>query len=141
MTITAPALASFRSRAAAEVRAEMARQHVSARRMAIDLGEAHTWATRRVSGKIPMSTDDLERIASYLGVSMMTLLGSAIHWEPGPDDGPDGPDALSRAPRSSAYVHAARFARFGRAALAVVTDDDELRNSPTSSVHELPTSA
>lgn len=103
MDTVTPGRPSFRARAAAEVRAELARQQVSARKLAADLGETHTWATRRVKGVVPMSTDDLERIASYLGVPMARLLGDAMSWTPDPD-GPSGPGALSRANASSAFL-------------------------------------
>ena len=59
---------SYRHYVAGNFRAEMARARRSARQVALGLGESHTWVNRRVNGVMPMSVDDIERIAAFLRV-------------------------------------------------------------------------
>lgn len=67
--------ASLTHRIAAELRAELARHRVSGRRLARELGVAHTWAAQRLNGTIALSSDDVERIACVLGVDPAGLWG------------------------------------------------------------------
>jgi BetR domain len=67
-------LPAFRQLVAAEVRAHLARHKMSGRELSRRLGEANTWATRRLSGDVPFDVDDLERVAQVLGMAAMDLL-------------------------------------------------------------------
>jgi hypothetical protein len=66
-----PAIDRLSSRVAAEVRAEMARQRLSGARVAKALGWSPMYLSRRVSGQTPFDVDDLEALASLLGVAVM----------------------------------------------------------------------
>lgn len=59
---------------AGELRAEMARQDVSATELAGRLGVSDVWVGRRVKGKTAMTIEDLERCATALGVSFYQFL-------------------------------------------------------------------
>ena len=58
---------------AAEVRAEMARQRLSQRKVAIKLGWSQQMLSTRLLGTVPFSTTDLAEIASALGVEVTQL--------------------------------------------------------------------
>lgn len=61
-------------RIAAEVRAEMARQRRTASELAQAVGiSAHT-AGRRLNGAIPFSIPEMDAVARWLGVDIITLL-------------------------------------------------------------------
>lgn len=62
---------------AAEVRAEIARKKSSARRMALQLGEAPATVNRWTNGTTPMSLDQLDRVGRYLDLSVSTILARA----------------------------------------------------------------
>ena len=74
---------SFREAAAAEIRAHLARRKMSGRELARRLGEPHTWSSRRLSGEVPIDTNDLERIAVVLGMDVMTMLRDVPRWTSG----------------------------------------------------------
>jgi transcriptional regulator with XRE-family HTH domain len=65
--------ASFRHFIAAEVRAQLARRRISGRQLARVLDESHTWVNRRLSGSTAMDADDIERIATVLGMTPMQI--------------------------------------------------------------------
>jgi len=65
---------TFRDLAAAEVRAQLGRKGMSGRTLARALGKEPTWVSRRLKGIIPMTTDDLDAIASVLGMDVLTML-------------------------------------------------------------------
>jgi transcriptional regulator with XRE-family HTH domain len=71
------AVSSFRQLLAAEVRAELARQQVTGRRLARLVGESPAWAARRLAGATAIDADDLERIAHAIGVPISSLLMEA----------------------------------------------------------------
>lgn len=56
-----------------EIRAELARQHLSQRQLAerLDWNQNYLW--RRLAGRTPLSLDDVEAIAGQLGVSLLAL--------------------------------------------------------------------
>lgn len=55
---------------AREIRAELGRQQLTARRFAMKLGVSYMWVTRRLnSGEVEMTVEDIGRIADALGVS------------------------------------------------------------------------
>jgi transcriptional regulator with XRE-family HTH domain len=51
---------------AAEIRAEMARRRMTQQRLADLLGEQQWWVSKRLTRAIPLSIDDLDRIARAL---------------------------------------------------------------------------
>lgn len=59
---------------AAEVRAEMARQHKSQTTLALDLGVSQAFLSRRLSGGVPFDIDELDRIARVLEVPVTRFL-------------------------------------------------------------------
>jgi transcriptional regulator with XRE-family HTH domain len=65
---------SFRELVAEEVRAHLARRRISGRELSRRLGEAVTWASRRLTGEVAFSTDDLDRIAAVLRMTPQQLL-------------------------------------------------------------------
>lgn len=78
-----------RSRVAGEVRAWMARRGVTQTVLSAGVHIGQSQISKRLSGKIPFDVDELDRIAEFLGVDMLTLLGGAPQ-----GGGPDGGDAL-----------------------------------------------
>ncbi|WP_337830544.1 helix-turn-helix domain-containing protein [Pseudonocardia sp. TMWB2A] len=65
---------SFGQELAAEIRAEIARLGMSRRRLALDIGREPSWLTKRLAGVIPMTTNDVESIATALGTSPVALV-------------------------------------------------------------------
>lgn len=59
---------------AAEVRAQLARQRMSASALAKALGKSEMYVSRRLRGEMPLDLDDLERIASALEVNFVALM-------------------------------------------------------------------
>lgn len=82
---------------AGNIRAEIARAKVTQGEVATALGQNQQWVSRRMTGSIPWSADDLVAIADLLGVHPAVLLGGR---EP---DGPRGGGrrAAAWAPRGS----------------------------------------
>lgn len=62
-------------RVSTEIRVEMARQRLSQTDLADRLNVAQPWVSRRLSGKTPITLEDLERVASGLGVDVVDLMG------------------------------------------------------------------
>lgn len=60
---------------ASELRAALARRRLTGRRLALALGESHTWVSRRLSCQVELSTTDIERICGVLQISVASLLG------------------------------------------------------------------
>ena len=54
---------------AAEIRAELARHRLSARRAAARLGWTQAYLSRRLNGDVPFNVEDIEALAGLLGVS------------------------------------------------------------------------
>lgn len=65
---------SLNERVAAEVRAELGRQQISANALAQRLRWTQPYMQRRISGTTPMDLNDLEAIASELGVTVTSLV-------------------------------------------------------------------
>jgi transcriptional regulator with XRE-family HTH domain len=61
---------------AAEVRANLARQRISARRAAICIGWTPMYLSRRLSGEVPFDVDDLGAIAELLDIPIATFFDS-----------------------------------------------------------------
>jgi hypothetical protein len=53
----------------------LAVRKISGRGLSAMLGEGNTWVSVRLNGTVPMSLDDVERIAEELGVPVGELLG------------------------------------------------------------------
>lgn len=64
-------------RVSEEIRVEMARQRINQVELAARMHVAQPWISRRLSGKTPLSLDDVERIAIGLKVHVSDLLGPA----------------------------------------------------------------
>jgi transcriptional regulator with XRE-family HTH domain len=64
---------SLSESAAAEVRAEMARQRRSGKQLATQLGWSQMYLSRRLSGRAPFNLDDLAAIAAALGVPVSSF--------------------------------------------------------------------
>lgn len=67
----------FAQSIAAEIRAELGRQHQSKRWLAEQIGEPHVTVTRWVNGDGPMSFDSMDAICEALGVSVVDILRRA----------------------------------------------------------------
>ncbi len=67
---------SLTLRVAAEVRAEMARQHMTQTRLAEVMGISQPQVGQRLKGQIAFDTDELERIADALGVPVVPLFAA-----------------------------------------------------------------
>ncbi|ROO51037.1 helix-turn-helix protein [Micromonospora sp. Llam0] len=59
---------------AEEIRALQGRRRVSGRELARRLGETPSWVNYRLTGVTPINLNDLERIATALGVTVVDLL-------------------------------------------------------------------
>lgn len=65
------------ARVADTLRAEMARSRVSQQELASRLGLTQQKISRRMSGRVAFSLDELEQIASALGLSVQDLVSGA----------------------------------------------------------------
>ena len=65
---------TFNQTVAAEVRAEMARQRISARELSRRSGLAQATLARKVRGDAELGLDDLDAIACALGVDVVDLI-------------------------------------------------------------------
>lgn len=73
--MTAPRGASPSELIAREIRAELGRQQLSNRRLAVKLGVSFMWVSRRVNtGETDLTAEDVQRIADALGVPATRLL-------------------------------------------------------------------
>lgn len=63
-------------RVAAEVRAEVARQNVTQDRVAQILGVAQPNVSRRLNGKQPFDTDELDKLAVAFGIPVDRFLNA-----------------------------------------------------------------
>jgi transcriptional regulator with XRE-family HTH domain len=63
--------------AAGNLRAVLARRNMTRRELADMLDENEMWVSRRLSGKTPISVDDLDRFAHALSVPMTDLLAAS----------------------------------------------------------------
>lgn len=78
MENTATATATLLStQVAEEVRAMMARRRISGRKLAEMLDVSPSWVSYRMTGVTPIGLDDLQRIASALGVQPSDLMPRA----------------------------------------------------------------
>jgi len=73
-TDVTPKTRPLSARAAEEIRALMGRRDINKSELARRLGVSDMWVGRRLRGDLPLALDDLERIASALGVSVDDLI-------------------------------------------------------------------
>lgn len=59
-----------------EIRAEMARQRLTQRQLAVRLDTTAAWLNRRLQGHTPLTVDDIEVIAQALDVPMAQFTDS-----------------------------------------------------------------
>jgi DNA-binding Xre family transcriptional regulator len=74
----------FAQRIAAEIRAELGRQHLSKRWLAEQIGQPHVTVTRWVNGDGPLSLDWMDAICEALGVSVVDVLARAVESKTSP---------------------------------------------------------
>lgn len=60
-----------------EIRVAMARQRLSQTDLATRLSEGQPWVSRRLSGRTPLTVDDVERVAGALRVDVAELIPGA----------------------------------------------------------------
>lgn len=71
---------------AREIRAELGRQQLSNRRLAVALGVSFMWVNRRVNtGETALTIEDIQRIADVLGVPVLQLLTGWLGDSPSPN--------------------------------------------------------
>jgi transcriptional regulator with XRE-family HTH domain len=90
----------FTTYATAEIRAEMARQRIYNKDLAAKIGVTAPTMSRYLSGRIPLTLDDLERIAEALGVSLWRFIPAADLAATGTGGGPT-PQVLARPTRTN----------------------------------------
>lgn len=79
MTEATPSIPqSLTQRVATEVRAEVARQNVTQYDLAEVLGVAQPSISRRLAGKHPFDTDELDKLAAYFGVPVDRFLAVPV---------------------------------------------------------------
>jgi transcriptional regulator with XRE-family HTH domain len=60
-----------------ELRAEMARRSLSQTAIAVQLGETQGWVSKRLTGRVPLTVDDLSRFADVLNLPVSALMLAA----------------------------------------------------------------
>lgn len=90
---------------AAEVRAESARRRITGRELSRRVDVPFTTLARWLRGKSPIPLDELDSIASALGLDVVTLIASAKQQRPDPI----GPD-LGRLPQLDSNQQPAGYA-------------------------------
>ena len=71
---TAQSAVTLQDLVAEEVRAQLGRHRMSARRLALAAGWSPMYVSRRLSGELPFSIADLEAIAAVLNIPVTRLL-------------------------------------------------------------------
>ena len=66
--------ASVQDQVAEEIRALLARRRISARKVSMDLGWSPAYLSRRLTSQTSFSIADLDVLARYLGVSILTFM-------------------------------------------------------------------
>lgn len=67
------ATTSLNSQVATAIRVELARQNISQNTFAALVGLSRSGFSRRMTGEIPFSADEIERVAQELGISLVEL--------------------------------------------------------------------
>ncbi len=68
---------TLREAVAAELRSELARNRISASRVAFAIGKDQAWISRRLTGQVAFDLDDLDAITEVLGISPSELMDAA----------------------------------------------------------------
>lgn len=92
-------------RVAAELRAEMARQGISRRWLAEQVGESHVTVSRWVRGDTCPTLEALDAMCAVLGITIPELFGAVVR-----NGGYDRPDPHIPRPRTSAVTRHHVFA-------------------------------
>lgn len=74
MSATASDVPTFEDVVTGEIRAEIARQRLNNRRLAVKMGRTHFWVGDRLNGRVHMEVQDLGEFADALGVSVEQLV-------------------------------------------------------------------
>lgn len=72
--MTTPVATRLTDRVAAEIRAELGRQGITALEIAQRLSVSRSWMSYRLTGQQVIDLDDVEKIAAALGVPISQLL-------------------------------------------------------------------
>ncbi|WP_083933236.1 helix-turn-helix domain-containing protein [Kribbella catacumbae] len=76
-TVVAPSGGAPSRLIASEIRAELGRQQLSNRRLAMQLGVSFMWVNRRInSGETDLTFEDVQKIAEALNVPVQRLMSS-----------------------------------------------------------------
>lgn len=78
MALTEPTAESTTEKVAAELRAVMARKRLTQMQLAILTGKNQMWVSRRCSGAVSMSIEDMEILAQAMSVDLWDLLPAEI---------------------------------------------------------------
>jgi transcriptional regulator with XRE-family HTH domain len=89
----------LRTKVAEEIRALMARRNISRQRVARALGVSHTTVWRRLNGDTALNLDELELIATVLGVSVHDLMPREVSGHTVVSAGAAGALPTTRKPR------------------------------------------
>jgi hypothetical protein len=76
-TTTTQVRTTSREEIAANVRAEMARQQLEGKALALVIGKSNASTSDRLAGRIHFRVDELQRTAAWLGVTLDRLLEPA----------------------------------------------------------------
>lgn len=68
---------TLREAVAATLRSELARNRISASRVALAIGKDQPWISRRLTGQVAFDLDDLDAITEVLGISPSELMDAA----------------------------------------------------------------
>jgi transcriptional regulator with XRE-family HTH domain len=71
-------LTDINARIAAEVRAEVARQQLTQQQLGERMGRPQHWISRRLTGDVPFTADELVTFAAALGVPVSRFLGDGV---------------------------------------------------------------
>lgn len=82
---------------AEEIRAQMGRQRITKAELSRRMGVSEVWIGRRLNGQMPIGLDDLERIATALGVAPADILPPRVAARPRQHEA-TGRYALTRPP-------------------------------------------
>jgi transcriptional regulator with XRE-family HTH domain len=77
MTVPLTDRVTLREAVAMELRSELARNRISASRVAFAIGKDQPWISRRLTGQVAFDLDDLDAITQVMGISPSELMASA----------------------------------------------------------------
>ena len=77
MTVPLTDKVTLREAVAAELRSELARNRISASKVAFAIGKDQPWISRRLTGQVAFDLDDLDAITQVMGISPSELMAAA----------------------------------------------------------------